>query len=667
MMNLFLVSTADQWSNSLSYVLSNSWWEHSLGCSRRWGIIDSMCGIAGVAGFTDSRWAETTMEAMVGALARRGPDAVGVERWRGAILGHRRLAILDLSDAGRQPMVTEDGEIGLVFNGCVYNFQELRQELEGHGHRFRSGTDTEVILRGYRQWGIDVLVKRLRGMFALGFWDQPRQTLTLVRDRLGVKPLVYAERDGQIAFASTVPALRDSGMVQEVDPDAVLEFLEFGWVSDGLTIFRNARKVPAATIVEWRAGHLSERTYWTPPEPGSRQVPFEEAVEQTEALLLEAVKLRLIADVRVGALLSGGIDSALIAWALAKLNVNLKTFTVSTPGHPSDEATAAGETAHKLGIPHEVIELSAQEPPPIDDLTCAYGEPFACSSALGMLQVCKAVKPKVTVLLTGDGGDDVFLGYTHHRNFWVAEKLARRLPNASKGIWPRIRPLAARIPALRRPMHLTDYATGGLGAVLRTHDGLPYYAGMLGERLAERKLWHREVPLSLDSGRRLMEEFLDYERRTRFVAEYMTKVDGSSMFYAMEARSPFLDHMLWEHAASLPIGLRLQNGELKTILRTLVRRRIGPEVASRKKQGFTIPANQWLLTSWRPQMEAICEDSLLENERWLRPGSLRRSFGDAMRRGRAPEQLWTLLVLENWLRAHQKSTRPAAQLSYKAQ
>jgi asparagine synthase (glutamine-hydrolysing) len=600
---------------------------------------------------------------MVCSLARRGPDAEGIQSWDGAILGHRRLSILDLSDAGKQPMVSDDGTIGLVFNGCIYNFHDLRRDLQRDGHVFRSQTDTEVLLRGYQQWGIDALVAHLRGMFAFAIWDQARRKLFLVRDRLGVKPLIYAERDGQIAFASTVTALRDAGIVHEVNPDALLEFLEFGWVSDSLTIFHKARKVPAATIVAWEDGRITERCYWTPPEPGSRRIPFEEAVEQTEALLLEAVKLRLIADVSVGALLSGGIDSTLIAWALARLNVNLKAFTVSTPGHPADEAAAAGATARILGIPHEVIALSPEQQPVLNDLTCAYGEPFACSSALGMLQVCKAVKPKVTVLLTGDGGDDVFLGYTHHRNFWVAERIAKYLPRASERAWPVLRSLAARLPALRRGMHLTDYAVGGLGAVLRTHDGLPYYEGMgmLGEAFESRRLWHRQVALSINSGRRLMEEFLDYERRNRFVAEYMTKVDGGAMFYAIEARSPFLDHVLWEHAASLPIGLRLRHNELKAILRTLVRRRVGPEVAARQKQGFTVPVGHWLLSGWRPQLEAICDGSLLEKEGWLRPGSLRQSVSAAVSKGRAPEQLWSLVVLESWLRTNQKAA-PASVL-----
>jgi asparagine synthase (glutamine-hydrolysing) len=614
-----------------------------------------MCGIAGIVGRSiDPRRARRAVEAMVCSLARRGPDSSGVFTWPDAVLGHRRLAILDVSPAGNQPMLSVDGEIGLVFNGCIYNFQELRQELEGCGHRFRSNTDTEVLLHGYRQWGIDALVRRLRGMFAFGIWDNPQRRLTLVRDRLGVKPLVYAARNGQLGFASTISALREADLADQIDPAAVLEFLEFGWVSDDLAIYQGARKVPAATIVEWQDGGINERSYWTPPEPGSRHCSFDDAVNETEALLLEAVKLRLVADVPVGALLSGGIDSTLIAWAMAKLNANVKVFTVGTPGHPADESAAARETAGILGIPHETIELAAGDQPALQDLTHAYGEPFACSSALGMLQVSRAVKPKATVLLTGDGGDDVFLGYNHHRNFHYAQRLARVLPRSVARVWPTLRGAIARVPRLRRAMHLTDYAVGGLGAVTRTHDGLPYYehAGLLGERLEGRQMSHRQIADSLESGRELMQQFLAYELRTRFLAEYMTKVDGGTMYYSIEARSPFLDQRMWEHAASLPIETRLRGNELKAILRALVRRNVGPQVASRKKQGFTVPVENWLAKGWRPQLDALLEKPLLEQQGWIRKGELAGAVATALGRGRAPVQLWSLVVLENWLRAN---------------
>jgi asparagine synthase (glutamine-hydrolysing) len=620
-----------------------------------------MCGIAGMVG-ASPELARTSVRAMVRSMARRGPDSEGVEEWPDAILGHRRLAILDLSDAGKQPMLSADGKVGVVFNGCIYNFQELRRELESKGHRFRSQCDTEVLLVGYIEWDIGELTRRLRGMFAFAIWDEPKRRLTMVRDRLGVKPLVYVVRNGSIGFASTVRALHDAGAVTEINPDAVLEYLEFAWVSDANAIYSGARKVRAATIVEWQGGKITEQCYWKPPAAGEHNVSFEQAVDETEAMLLESVRLRLISDVPVGALLSAGIDSALIAWAVAKLKADLKCFTVGTPGHPADETAGASETARILGVPHEVVTLSPDEQPAMNDLTCAYGEPFAVPSALALLQVCKAVKPKVTVLLTGDGGDDVFLGYTHHRKFLYAQRLAGVLPEFSERLWPAVRPAVSSVPQLRRAMHLTDYAVGGLGAVTRVHDGLPYFLknGMIGERLNDRALSHREIPLSFASGRRLMEDFLDYERHTRFVSEYMTKVDGGAMHYAIEARSPFLDHRLWELAASLPVELRLRGGELKAILRALVRRHVSSAVANRKKQGFTVPVGNWLTRGWRPQLESVADRSLLESEGWIRPGSLREAAAAALRGNKAPVQIWTLVVLENWFQTAAQSVAAGA-------
>ncbi|HEX4936380.1 MAG TPA: hypothetical protein VFV33_24530, partial [Gemmatimonadaceae bacterium] len=223
---------------------------------------------------------------MIDALARRGPDSAGTHAWPRAILGHRRLAIFDLSPAGQQPMLLEDGRIGVAFNGAIYNFHALRDELERGGARVRSRTDTEVLLWGYRAWGIDALVARLRGMFAFALWDDERGTLWLVRDRLGVKPLVYVHRDGSLAFASTPRALRAAGWVDALDPAAVAEYLEYGFVTDDRVIYAGARKVPAATIVEFAGGAVRERRYWTPPVAGSRAMAFDEAVEEAERLLL---------------------------------------------------------------------------------------------------------------------------------------------------------------------------------------------------------------------------------------------------------------------------------------------------------------------------------------------------------------------------------------------
>jgi asparagine synthase (glutamine-hydrolysing) len=615
-----------------------------------------MCGIAGIIGEERER-ARRSAHLMCDALAHRGPDSEGVEAWNHAVLAHRRLAIFDLSDAGRQPMLSTDGNVAVVFNGAIYNFHELRAELERAGYRFRSNTDTEVLIQGYRAWGFDAMVGKLRGMFAIGLWDETAQTAFLVRDRLGVKPLIYAFRDGKLAFASTVRALREGGYASELDPQAIVEFLEFGFVTDDRTIYRETRKVPAATIIEWKDGQIRSRCYWQLPGIQESGAPsFEEAVEETERLFLRAVEMRLQADVAVGALLSGGVDSSLVCWAIAHLGGDITAFTIGTPGDPMDESEDACITAKRLGIRHRVLASTATESPGVETLVAAYGEPFACASALGMLKVSSAVRQEATVLLTGDGGDDVFLGYPEHRHFDMAQNLARRLPAFGSKLWQVGRNAVPQVGALRRATHFLDYATGGLGAVTNTHEGLPVYRkhGFLGERLADARLARREIPWSPDSAANLLTEFLQYDRRTRFVGEYMTKVDGGTMYHALEARSPFLDQELWQFAATLPYSVRLKGGRLKAVLRELARRKIGDEVASGRKRGFGIPVQRWMVGRWRPAVEQAFRESILAQEGWIRSAPVLNGLQAAAGRGVASNQLWYLFVLETWLR-HERS------------
>jgi asparagine synthase (glutamine-hydrolysing) len=612
-----------------------------------------MCGIAGFAGCNDRSGAEQAVRRMVSALARRGPDGEGVTVWPEAVLGHRRLSIFDLSDAGRQPMCTADRSAAIVFNGAIYNFRELRAELENAGRSFHSQTDTEVLLNGYLQWGIEGLVARIRGMYAFGVWDNRSRKLYLVRDRLGVKPLVYTVREGSIAFASTIRALKQSGCVDgSIDPQAIAEYLEFGFITDARAVYHGAAKLPPASILEWADGKVRIWEYWRPPVAGDRPISFEDAVQETEDRFLEAVRLRLDADVPVGALLSGGVDSSLVCWAIAKLGGNIRAFTVATPGDPADESADAIETARILKLDHHVIPLSPADSPGIDELVAAYPEPFACSSALGMLRLSRVIKPAATVLLTGDGGDDVFLGYPEHRHFFAAQRLARRLPAAASSGWRAVRPLIPRRRILRRAAHFLDFAIGGLGAATQARDGFPYYERkhLLGERLLDARIAQREIPWSEDLGANLLTEFLEYDRRQRFTGEYLPKVDGGAMHHALEARSPFLDQDLWSFAASLPYSVRLHKGVLKAILREIARRRVSPRVATGPKRGFTIPAQQWIAGRWNAQAREAFQDSVLAREGWVRREAVLRELKTTEATAQAPLQLWYLYVLEMWMR-----------------
>ncbi len=528
------------------------------------------------------------------------------------------------------------------------NFEKIYR-LEGF--EFKSSCDTEVLLQGYRAWGVSRLTRRLQGMFAFGIWDANTRSVSLVRDRLGVKPLIYATQPDGIAFASTPGALLDAGFTAGINAEAILEVLEFGWPTDDVCIFNGLQKLPPATILVWERGKTKTETYWHADEVPTRRLTFQQAVDETEALLLDAVRQRLIADVPVGALLSGGIDSALVCWALTRLNSSVRAFTVGTPGEPSDETDAAVKTARKLGIDHQIVHLSRDHPVSIDDLTSAYSEPFTCTSALGMLQVSAAVRPHAKVLLTGDGGDDFFLGYPYHNHMAVAQRIARLLPPGVSSLWKTIRPLVNCAGGLRRPKHLMDYATGGLGAVTRTHDGLPYFErmGLLGKRLEGRTIASRRIPLSYASARNLLHDLIFYDLKTVFRGEYLPKVDGTTLFCGIEARSPFLDYRMAELALSIPEDIRLHGGRLKAVLRELARRHLGDAISKRPKRGFTIPIERWLAVRWRDQLAELGPGSLIAEQGWINGERLRQAVASASSQPQMPLQIWHLLVLENWL------------------
>lgn len=617
-----------------------------------------MCGIAGYIAAETPAAITAKCKAMLSALARRGPDGEGLDLWctpdgLNVGLAHRRLAIIDLSAAGHQPMISEDRQIGLVFNGCIFNFLELRRELEQAGCVFRSHCDTEVLLHGYRVWGATELTERCQGMFAFVIWDQAERTVTLVRDRLGVKPLYFLSTEQRLAFASTAGALKKAGLAGEIDPACIAEYFEFGYVTDQSAIYEGVEKVQPGEIVIWHNGRLKRATYWAPPDASSprRDITFDQAVEETETLLLDAVKGRLIADVPVGALLSGGIDSALVCWAIRQLNADIRAFTVATPGDPADESAAARETAQILGISHEVVELGSIDEPNLDELIEAYSEPFACSSALGMLRVCRAVRSHATVLLTGDGGDDFFLGYPYHKHMALAQKIARMTPSAAADFWESVRPLIDHVPSLRRQKHLLDYITGGLGSVTRVKDGLPYFEqhGLLGPGLKDATVPQRHIPRSTEAGRHVLDDLVLYDLKTQFAGEYLPKVDGTTMFCAIEARSPFLDFRLAELALSMPWEVRLHGGRLKAILRELTRRKMGDKVALRPKAGFTIPVETWLAEKWSPALKSLNEDSPVCRQGWINAPALRRTVQRALAANSVPLKLWYVVVLDAWL------------------
>ncbi len=614
-----------------------------------------MCGIAGIVGFTDPSDAERRTRVMSCVQARRGPDGEGTESWTAACLGHRRLAIFDLSPAGHQPMCSEDRRVGVVFNGALYNFKELRFELEKKGYRFNSQTDTEVLIHGYLEWGADGLVKKLHGMFAFALWDNEQGKLFLVRDRLGVKPLFYTVTpEGGVAFASTSRALRRAGFLAALDPLSLLEYLEFGFVPEERSIFLGCQKLPAATILEWSAEQhrIETRAYWSHSTVSpDLELSFEDAVDHIEDMLLKAVQLRLEADVPVGALLSGGVDSSLVCWAITKLGADVTAYTIGTPEDVSDETDDAVFTAQRLGIKHQVLNVGRDSFPDVHQLAAAFDEPFACASALGMLNLSKAIAGNATVLLTGDGGDDLFLGYPEHRKFQMAENIARAMPQGFGAILHDLSGHLSSHGRFGRVAYFTQYATGGVGAVAARHDGIPMLLekDVLGEQLCGLQLDRRNLKQSVLLARQMLSDFLVYDQRTRFVGEYLPKVDGATMYYGVEARSPFLDQEMWQYASRLPFGIRMHKGRLKAILREIARRRIHPRIANGKKRGFTIPVGSWLTGPGLDIFQTVLHDSILEREGWVNGARLSQWAKDAVAANYIPRQLWYIFVLELWM------------------
>ena len=616
-----------------------------------------MCGIAGIIGPGDARKKLTAVAKMSLALARRGPDDHGIGSFDAAVLGHRRLAIFDLTANGRQPMLSPDGELAVVFNGAIYNFADLRKELASNGCVFSSATDTEVLLHGYRAWGITEMVKRLRGMFAFALWDRRRKKLFLVRDRLGVKPLVYAVRGQQIAFASTIGALRQGGFAGPLNEESLLDVLRWGFIEEPRAIYHGIVKLAPATILEWQDGSIRQHRYWQVPTAASApHISFTAAVAASERFLLDAVKVRLQADVPVGVLLSGGIDSSLVCWALAQLGADLTAYTITVPGDDRDEARAAIATARRLKLRHRVVPIAADGAELLDELFQAFDEPFASASALGMLRVSQAVQTQAKVLLTGDGGDDVFFGYPRHRHIWLSEQLSKRVPalsNAARRWLPRIGPL-------KRAVSLCDYAAGGVPAYFRPTYALADYRqrNLLGPYL------QKNLTALLSDGEFAAAGWVDglsrFERRNRFVGEYLRKIDGATMYHGLEARAPFLDQQLWQFASALPIGVRLAGGRLKAPLRAIASRRIGLPVAWRRKRGFSIPVLRWLACQWRGRARELFNDSILARGGWLDRKAMLAELDRAVALGCAAEPLWNIFVLESWLQREQSAASEGA-------
>lgn len=619
-----------------------------------------MCGIAGMVGRTGEVIDQAEVHRMCQTIVHRGPDDEGIYAQGPVGLGIRRLSIIDLA-GGRQPIHNEDKSLWVVFNGEIYNFPELRRELEGRGHRFYTHSDTEVIVHLYEEMGADC-VKKLRGMFAIALYDERRQTLLLARDRLGKKPLHYALCDGRLLFGSEIKALLAvAPHLAEVNPEGLLQYFYFGYIPDPYTAFQRIHKLPPGCVMEYCGGKINIRQYWDVPTYGAHPPKSEEeCLEELERRLAEAVRIRLISDVPLGALLSGGVDSSIVVALMARASAGpVKTFSIGFRAEQFNEAEYARLVAERFGTDHHELVVDPNVEETLTFLSGMLEEPFGDSSMLPTYYVCRMARQHVTVALSGDGGDELFAGYDRYsvamnrRRFdWMPQWMGRlyrdqlhdRVPAGSYGknlawnasLQERDRYLDSMsfFPALHRERNLF------------TREFLQR-ATTLPEPMCQFQRYYDEAPAG-DPLSRLM--YLDM--KTYLTADILAKVDRMSMATSLEVRVPMLDHEFVEWVAGLPIEWKFRSGTRKYILKKLAERLgIPPELLNRRKQGFQLPLEQWMRNELKEQFFRVLLEPRTLQRGYFKPEAV-RALVDEHLRGRRNRAglLWRMLVLELWHR-----------------
>lgn len=625
-----------------------------------------MCGIAGILSLAEPRPATAADAAtMAATLVHRGPDDAA--SWADArgrcALGFRRLSIIDLV-GGRQPIASEDGRVQVIFNGEIYNFRALRRELEAAGHRFATNADSEVIVHGYEQWG-DGVFARLEGMFAIGVWDDGAATLTLARDRLGQKPLLYAEHDGRLYFASELKALLAlPEFPRELDPQALHEYLLFQYVPAPRSILRHVQKLLPGHFLKLSAGarasDAAQQRYWRVPAGARFDGSYDDAKQRLGELLTAAVEKRLVADVPLGAFLSGGVDSSIVVGLMRRLGASpLRTFAIGFPDARYDETAHAARVAARFDTEHHVEIVTPDAEALLETLSWHYDEPFADSSAIPTYYVSRSARRHVTVALTGDAGDECFAGYDRYRAAQLAAPFdawpaaLRRLAGGVAGLIPHGRAKSLGSRAFR---FLSAIGMPASRRYLSWVNVLPPSSLQAGYRAAFASQVAFAAPLSwfdalyaTGSGD-AADCAIHADLHSYLPYDLLTKVDIASMAVGLECRAPFLDHALVEFAVSLPIEWRLgKGGQSKRILKDWARDLLPPEILSRPKMGFGVPIGEWFRGPLRARLERelFAADALAPrvfDRAWL------RSFVDAHLSSRAnhAHALWALLMLELW-------------------
>jgi len=637
-----------------------------------------MCGIVGFRSIRHFQELQEFLPEAVAKLTHRGPDDSGLffdERY-GIGVGHRRLSIIDLSEAGRQPMSSDDGTVHIVYNGEVYNFREIRETLEKSGHGFKSSTDTEVILKSYLEWGIECLQEFI-GMFSLAIWDSRDQCLYLARDRLGIKPLFYYFRDGTLLFASELKALMACRTFdRDLDPDSLPLFLHYQYVPAPRTIFKNTHKLLPGSYLLYDGQELRSHTYWSPPDGSAvamhSTLDEKDGLRQLDELLTQAVSARLISDVPLGALLSGGIDSSMVVALMQKVSTApVRTFSIGFNEEGYNEAPWAAKVANHLGTDHTEFYLTPREAMEvIPNLPEMYDEPFADSSAIPTFLVCQMARDHVTVALSGDGGDEQFSGYVR---YWSTQAMAtglKRLPGSVKSAaeallgtipyrwvekcylpWRQFLPQRFRVANFpdkwQKLVHLLDQTAIAdiyrMTICLWSKDELPQ---LMGKYLPESQY---EKTFSETEDWPLLSRLMRVDQRTYLPDAMLTKVDRASMAVSLEVRVPLLDHRVVEYTAKLPDSLKYRNGTGKFLLKRLLGQYLPAHLIERPKMGFGVPIDRW----FREELKDLLLD-YLSPERLKKEGLFDHILVEKKLKEHLSGQinhhyrLWALLMWEMW-------------------
>lgn len=641
-----------------------------------------MCGIAGLIEFDSREQLEARARAMADTLVHRGPDDAGV--WEdpdaGVALAHRRLSILDLTPAGHQPMVSACGRYVIAFNGEIYNHLDLRRMLDdsGRGPAWRGHSDTETLLATFAAWGVEGTLKKCVGMFAIALWDRRDHKLTLARDRLGEKPLYYGRHNGVFLFGSELKALRAHPAFRgEIDRHALALFMRLAYVPSPWSIYRGIFKLPPGNYLEVGKDGVagSPRAYWSAESicATGQKEPFigsdAEAVSELERLLMQSISGQMLADVPIGAFLSGGVDSSTIVALMQTQSARpVKTFTIGFNEAGYDEATHARAVARHLGTEHTELYVTAGEALDIiPRLPVIYDEPFGDSSQIPTFLVSRMTREHVTVSLSGDGGDELFGGY--NRYFWTMRLWQRlgRLPHPlrrmlayvmtqpSPAAWNALlRPLASLLPLRHYHANPGD-KLHKLAGTISAASPLCIYRELV-------SFWQGDVVLEADDTLSLLDEaddhaFTDFEHvmmaldlQTYLPDDILAKVDRAAMAVSLETRVPLLDHRVAEFAWRLPLGMKIRDNQGKWLLRQVLYKHVPRELIERPKQGFGVPLDAWLRGPLRGWAEGLLASDRLASEGWLDPAAIRNKWGEHQSgRRNWSYHLWNALMFQAWL------------------